>query len=349
MSNADDRKRIIVAGAGTGKTTLLKDIAIERCDERRVLYLTYTVANAVEFGATVVGELGYLPASITIMTWFSFLLAHGVRPYPANGFSNRIDRILFNEGRALQRGGVHRGDESYYCPKRGVVYRSRLSDLAALCDEQWHGEVTDRICAIYDTILVDEGQDFAGYDYDILGSMMQKVCEMVIVGDPRQQTYRTGNEPKYSGVRNVFDFFSAQGYTLDTTTLSTTYRCSKAVIALANSLYPTMPQVVPCGERKTGSAGKILRVKKSSFEAWASARIQPFTVLRYDSRTKVPDGFHTMNMGESKGLTLNDVVIFPTHEMRKWIGDNNVNLKDGTRAKLYVAITRAGGDVIFVI
>lgn len=350
MSNADNRKRIIVAGAGTGKTTLLKDIAIERCDERRVLYLTYTIANAGEFEAAVVGELGHLPASITIMTWFSFLLVHGVRPYPADGFANRIDRMLFNEGRASQRGGVHRGDKSYYCPKRGVVYRSRLSDLAVLCDEQWHGKVTDRICAIYDTILVDEGQDFAGYDYDILGSMMQKACEMVIVGDPRQQTYRTGNEPKYSGVRNVFDFFSASpDYTLDTTTLSTTYRCSEAVIALANSLYPTMPQIMPCGERKAGSTGKILKVKKSSFEAWARARVQPFTVLRYDSRTKVPDGFHTMNMGESKGLTLDDVVIFPTNEMKKWISDNNVNLKGGTRAKLYVAITRAHGDVIFVI
>lgn len=350
MSNADSRKRIIVAGAGTGKTTLLRDIAIERCGEQRVLYLTYTVANAGEFEAAIIDELGYLPANITIMTWFSFLLVHGVRPFPAQGFTHRIDRMLFNEGRASQRRGVHRGDESYYCPGRGIVYRSRLSDLAALCDEQWHGNVTDRICAIYDIILVDEGQDFAGYDYDILSALMQKTCEMVIVGDPRQQTYRTGNEPKYSSVPHVFDFLSLHhGYTLDTTTLNTTYRCSQDVINLANSLYPSMPQVVPNGERKPGDSGEILKVKKSNFETWARTRIQPFTILRYDIRTKVPDGYRTMNMGDSKGLTLDDVVIFPTNDMKKWIGGKNINFKDGTRAKLYVAITRARGDLIFVV
>lgn len=105
-------------------------------------------------------------------------------------------------------------------------------------------------CGIYDTILVDEGQDFAGYDHDVLGVMMQKAREMVVVGDPRQQTYRTGNEPKYSGVPHVFDCLSKHhGYALDTTTLNMTYRCSEDVIRLANSLYPSLPQVVPCSER----------------------------------------------------------------------------------------------------
>jgi len=350
MSNDDTRKRLIIAGAGTGKTTLLRNIAIDCSDERRVLYLTYTIANACEFEAAIIHELGHLPASITIMTWFSFLLVHGVRPFPAQGFSHRIDRMLFNEGRVTQRRGVRRGDEGYYCHKSGVVYRSRLSDLAALCDEQWRGEVTDRICAIYDTILVDEGQDFAGYDYDILGAMMQKAREMVVVGDPRQQTYRTGNEPKYSGIPHVFDFISANyGYALDTTTLNTTYRCSQDVISLANSLYPSLPQVMPSSERKSGTDGRVIKVRKADFETWASTRTNPFTILRYSTSTKVPDGFRIMNMGDSKGLTLDDVVIFPTGDMKKWIGGKPVDFKDGTRARLYVAITRARGDLVFVV
>lgn len=350
MDVHDDRKRIIVAGAGTGKTTLLKKIAIERCDERRVLYLTYTIANAGEFEAALIAELGHLPANITIMTWFSFLLVHGVRPYPADGFVNRIDRVLFNTGRPIQQRGVRRGDERYYCPQRGFIYRSRLSDLAALCDEQWHGEVTDRICAIYDTILVDEAQDFAGYDYEILGALMQKSYEMVVVGDPRQQTYRTGNEPKYSNIPHIFDFLSEHyGYTLDTSTLSVTYRCSKNVIDLANSLYPMMPEVVSCSERKPNEPGKILKVEKVDFQGWANARTQPFTVLRYNNKTKVPNGFRIMNMGDSKGLTLDDVVIFPTSDMKRWIDGKTVEFKEATRAKLYVAITRTHGDLIFVV
>ena len=54
-------------------------------------------------------------------------------------------------------------------------------------------------------------------------------------------------------------------------------------------------------------------------------------------------------MGESKGLTLGDVAIFATGEMKKWIKDESVKLKDATKVKLYVALTRASGDLCLVI
>ena len=56
-----------------------------------------------------------------------------------------------------------------------------------------------------------------------------------------------------------------------------------------------------------------------------------------------------MNMGESKGLTLGDVAIFPTAEMKKWLSGKPADLKGETKAKLYVAITRASGDLYFVL
>lgn len=350
MNGGDGRKRTVIAGAGTGKTTMLRRIATEHRHDCNVLYLTYTNANAYEFRAAIVNELGYVPANITIMTWFSFLLTHGVRPFPARGFTHRIDRMLFNEGRVRNRRGISRGSEQYYCPIPGLVYRSRLSDLAALCDEQWDGEVTNRVCSIYDAILVDEGQDFAGYDYDVLSALMGKAAEMVIVGDPRQQTYRTGNEPKHSCVPHVFEFLqTAKGYTPDTVTLGTTFRCSKAVIDLANSLYPTLPQVTPSVERMSDPLGTVTKIRKSDFETWAKSHNRQFRVLRYNARTQVPVECHMMNMGDSKGLTLEDVVIFPTAEMKKWLDGKPADLKDGTRAKLYVAITRARGDLFFVV
>ena len=131
MSNSDTRKRIIVAGAGTGKTTFLRNISIERFHNRHVLYLTYTISNANEFKESIVEELGYLPTNITVMTWFSFLLVHGVRPFPAKGFTHRIENLCFNEGHVKPKRGVFRGDKDYYCPKPNMIYRSRLSDLAS--------------------------------------------------------------------------------------------------------------------------------------------------------------------------------------------------------------------------
>ena len=65
-------RRLVIAGAGTGKTTLLLNEAVEHCESKNVLYLTYTDQNAWEFEAAVTERIGYHPHSITIMTWYSF-------------------------------------------------------------------------------------------------------------------------------------------------------------------------------------------------------------------------------------------------------------------------------------
>ncbi|RHD71245.1 hypothetical protein DW781_10795, partial [Olsenella sp. AM30-3LB] len=81
--------------------------------------------------------------------------------------------------------------------------------------------IRHRICGIYDLILVDEGQDFAGYDYDLLLALMGSCKNMTIVGDPRQQTYRTNNGQINSGYSNVFEFFDQRSsFPIDTTSLS---------------------------------------------------------------------------------------------------------------------------------
>lgn len=341
--------RLVIAGAGTGKTTLLLNEAVEHCESKNVLYLTYTDQNAREFEKAVTERIGYQPRSITIMTWFSFLLVHGVRPFPAPGFSHRIDRMRFDQGIPCRIANVKRGDENYYCPAPGVVFRSRLSDLAALCDQEWGGEVINRICGIYDLILVDEGQDFAGYDYDLLLALMRSCENMTIVGDPRQQTYRTNNGPIHSGCSNVFEFFNKQRFPIDDTSLSVSYRCSNEIICLANKLFPELPKVVATKGSDDISGGRVYKVKRSEFDTWVQSHNSTPTILRYNKLIKVPDGYRVMNMGDSKGLTLGDVAIIPTPGMRKWIMDKPVNLKDSTRAKLYVAITRASGDLIFLL
>lgn len=343
-------KKLVVAGAGTGKTTMLLDMATTCYSSRNVLYLTYTNVNAHEFEAALLERLGCIPAGITVMTWFSFLLVHGVRPFPAPGFRHRIDRLFFDQGRPRQIAGVIRGDEDYYCPAPGLIYRSRLSDLAALCNQKWDGAVIDRVCSIYDVILVDEGQDFAGYDYDLLLSLMNHAGAMTIVGDPRQQTYRTNHGQINSGFKTVFEFFgNKSSYPVDTTSLCTTYRCSQDVISLANRLFPESPPVVASENSFLSTCGSVIKLKKTDFSTWARERPRGFTILRYSSHVKIPEEYRVMNMGESKGLTLGDVVIFPTNDMRKWIEGKSIGLKDETRAKLYVAITRASGDVIFAL
>ena len=55
------------------------------------------------------------------------------------------------------------------------------------------------------------------------------------------------------------------------------------------------------------------------------------------------------NFGESKGMGFNRVLIYPTEKMKEWILNNATKLTNGTRAKLYVGISRARYSVCFVL
>lgn len=71
---------LIIAAAGSGKTTFLVKRALQIKAER-VLITTYTEANEAEIKKRITEQNGYIPANIEVQTWFSFLLQHGVRPF----------------------------------------------------------------------------------------------------------------------------------------------------------------------------------------------------------------------------------------------------------------------------
>ena len=55
-----------------------------------------------------------------------------------------------------------------------------------------------------------------------------------------------------------------------------------------------------------------------------------------------------MNYGNSKGLTMEHVLIYPTKPIMSWLKDRSKALEGQSRAKLYVAITRARVSVAFI-
>ena len=73
------------------------------------------------------------------------------------------------------------------------------------------------------------------------------------------------------------------------------------------------------------------------------------TQLRWKKTIKCNENYPVMNFGDSKGLTFDRVLIYPTQKMIGWIKDNNSELPNETRAKLYVGITRAKNSVGIVM
>jgi mevalonate kinase len=54
--------------------------------DERVLITTYTESNKAAIRQRFFELLGHVPANVVIMTWFSFLTAHGVKPFQSGVF-----------------------------------------------------------------------------------------------------------------------------------------------------------------------------------------------------------------------------------------------------------------------
>ena len=66
------KNKLIIAGAGTGKTTYLIDKALEI--QEKVLITTFTINCKNEIIEKIIKQKGYVPKNIVIQTWFSMLL-----------------------------------------------------------------------------------------------------------------------------------------------------------------------------------------------------------------------------------------------------------------------------------
>lgn len=76
------KNTVYLAAAGSGKTTLLVNKACAVPSTEYVLMLTYTDSYEQEIRNKFYKENdGVIPKNVFIMSWFSFLLQHLIKPY----------------------------------------------------------------------------------------------------------------------------------------------------------------------------------------------------------------------------------------------------------------------------
>jgi DNA helicase-2/ATP-dependent DNA helicase PcrA len=337
-----NKNRIIIAAAGSGKTTLLVTEALSK-PNLRILILTYTEANEAEIEKKFFEKNGCVPSNVTLSGWFSFLLQHGVRPYQGCITETRIEGMHFNQGISAQY--TKEINLDHYLNKHNQIYRDKVSKFALKCDGLSDGRVIKRIASIFDEIFIDEVQDVAGYDLDFIELLMSSRANTLLVGDPRQGTYSTSDSPKYTKFKKsgIVDYFkqlvAARSDTLiDETSLSINHRCNPALCELSDILFPNFPKSTSSNMRTTMHDGVFL-VRARDVDKYL--RIFCPIQLRYWRRTPVSDIAAVMNFGESKGLTFERVLIYPTKDFEEWLQNRATRLKPDVRAKLYVALTRA--------
>lgn len=348
--------KLIVAGAGSGKTTWLVNEALKIVGEK-VLITTFTEANERGIREKFYELHGCIPANVTIMTWFAFLLQHGVRPYQSVVYDDKIKGMLLVNSKSgfrykVRGKSIYYGEkdvEAFYLSPSKKIYSDKIAKFVFRANEKSKGLVIDRIARIFPNFFIDEVQDMAGYDLELIKLLHEADINLLMVGDPRQVTYHTHDEAmnkKYND-GNIAGYLrdKCKSAFVDETTLSISHRNPPIICCVANSVYPNHPQVSGTQRPSTGHDG-IFLVSPNDVDRYISS-YNPIQ-LRDKRTVKVSAEAPAINFGDAKGLTFDRVLIYPTKPMLDWIKDHSSELVPKSRARLYVAITRAKYSVAFV-
>ena len=339
--------RVIIACAGSGKTTRLVTEALGERD-RRIAMVTYTNNNAREISKRFDEQNSGTPKHVDVMTWFGFLLRECARPYQRSKYAEkRIESLLFvNQQSALY---VQEADtRNHYFANGELVYSDKIAKFVVECEEKSARAVTARLGQIYADVFLDEFQDLAGWDLEVIKLLLQSGIRVTLVGDPRQHVYSTNPSNKnkqYLGIKVVklAQRWEKNGL-CSLEHMSATHRCNGSICEFSNALWPGMDAMTPLRNDTTGHDGVFLVA-----ESAVSDYIQRFRpqVLRYDRKAK-RYGCEAINFGVAKGLQFGRVLIVPTAPIRKYLQSGALNHVKKARERLHVAVTRAWHSVAFI-
>jgi len=338
--------RVIIAAAGGGKTTRIVREAIEE-STRKVALVTYTLNNVKVMQDKLYLLASAPPPHVEVFSWFSFLLRDLARPYRNALHDQRIEGLLFVEGRSSIYAKSSNIDKYYFAAGQ-LIYSDKIARFVCECDKATNGAVMRRLKQRFDHIFIDEVQDLAGYDLELVQRMLEAGVQLTLVGDHRQATFTTNNAAKNAGyIRSSiilkFEEWCKAGL-LELTYEIDSYRCQQSIVDLADMFFAEEPKTSSQNMDFTGHDG-VFSIHSSMIEEYV-VRFSP-QVLRLDRRTPCGEHF-ALNFGESKGMTFERVLIFPHKGAMQWLATGDFSKVSGSAAKMYVGITRARSSVTFV-
>lgn len=346
MSLSDNR--VIIACAGSGKTTRLVTEAL-RTPERRIAIVTYTNNNVREIIRRF-GELNSgVPRHVEVMTWFGFLMRECARPYQRAKYSGgRIDGLLFVSEQSA-RGIAETDTKRHYFAKGGRIYSDKIAKFVVACETESGSLVTRRLRDIYTDIYIDEFQDLAGWDLEFIQVLLESDICMTLVGDPRQHIYSTNPSNKNkqflgTQVVKLAQQWEQKGLCRIAEPMKGTYRCNQTICDFVNRLWPGMDEMTSLTTEAAEVTG-VFRIAEHTVRTYVR-RCSP-QVLRYNKNAKSYD-CEALNYGIAKGLQFDHVLIVPTVPIKKFLATGDLRHVESARDKLHVAVTRARHSVGFI-
>ena len=335
-----------MCAAGGGKTTRIVGEAMAETTSLLAL-VTYTKNNEKEIKRKFYEHVPVIPSRVEVMTWFTFLLREMARPYRRALHNQRIDGLHWIEGRSVKFVPESNTAAHYFACGR-LIYSDKISKFICECDRLTNGAVMRRLAQRFDHIFVNEIQDMAGYDLDVLELILKAGIKLSLVGDHRQATFRTNQSNRnsaFAGINIVKKFHQWEKSGLAVLSYEQhTHRCHQHIADLGDSLFPNEPVTKSLNTTITGHDGVFI-VSTAHLAAYVG-RFAP-QILRLDKKTACHD-LPAVNFGEAKGLTFDRVLIFPHGLGKKWLGSGDLKHVEKSAAKLYVGATRASYSLAFV-
>ena len=365
--------KVIFAAAGNGKTYSLcsKAKAAVENGNKYVLLISYTNEGICSLENEYRKQnAGVLDDRVIFKSWYSFLLSEFIKPYQCSlklkykqykkeisvTFpENFVSSIAFYNIEPPPR-WYNQTHVQYFVNQRGDIVPDRVSHLAYLCNDHSNGQVLARMSDIYSHVLIDELQDYAGWDLEIIRLLFDSQLLITCVGDYKQATYRTNNSPKNSqyrddNIRNYFKMLEKKGL-CTISYANTTRRFNREICEFINTIHEDTESVVEpysnvdACDNPADNIG--VYVMDNKYLSQYCEYYSP-TILRYDKKAKI-DFSHNcdvFNYGSAKGATYERVVIVPVRTTLPFIEKQIKIASNQTRAKFYVACTRAKHSVVF--
>lgn len=342
---------INVAAAGAGKTYSICSDALQVIESndtnKRILILSYTNRGVDSIKAEIRKQnMGVLCSQIQVMTWYRFLLNEMIKPYQSVIFDiNEVKSIDFSD--AYGKVNYNKiGTRGRYLNATKDIRSNVMAELALYINEKCGKKMVERLAETYVHIYIDEVQDMAGYDLNIIETLMKSDAAITYVGDNKQATFRTNNSvknKKMSGT-NIWTFF--QKMINDKIVLMNknlvSRRFNREICNFANLVYPNENNISTSMNEITEHDGVFL-IKNEDVKLYYDYYAP--TILKYDRKTAT-DNYYSYNFGECKGMTFQRVLIYPNGPFLDFLLRRK---KLSSPQKYYVAATRAKYSIAFVV
>lgn len=354
-------KRVILAVAGAGKTY---QICHEIDPIKRNLILAFTHENIHNIQKELCDAHGSVPELTTVSTFDSFVYHQLILPYEPSiaehfGCPKFVSRgictidpppktIKNARGKPVANPLYKKKDRLlHYVTIRGQYYCATLSELVLQIKKNRESlikRVAARLNLFYDSVLIDEFQDFREYDYELIMALTKQLNDVVLVGDYYQHsvsaTNNSGKPFKNKSSEVSYDAFISElttsGFEVDLVTLDKSRRCSSEICKYVSEKLGI--SIASCGK----NTGAIVWIDENASEILDDQQIVKLVYKDAASYT-----FRAMNWSYSKGDTVDAACVILTENFEKLSEESfsTERISSSTLNKLYVAMTRSKGDL----